>query len=98
MQEGNWIKMTGMPLITAEGVAAEGGATDDAEGRGAETGRGADHETEGLTGQGAEAAHVDRMERAVSAKRNPMHEAEDASGAEHATLTVRTPQSPCYGR
>jgi hypothetical protein len=38
------------------------------------------------------------MERVVPAERNPAHDAEDASRAEHSTLAVRTPRSPCYGR
>jgi hypothetical protein len=38
MEEGNLIEMTGIPLITAEGVAV-----DDAEGGGAKTGRGSNH-------------------------------------------------------
>jgi hypothetical protein len=85
-------------LITAEGTAAEGVAADDAEGGGAETGRDADHEAECLTGQGIKAAHDNSVERTVPAEMNPAYNAEEASGAEHATLAVRTPppRSPCY--
>jgi hypothetical protein len=36
MEEGNWIAMTGVPLITAEGAAAKRGAAADAEGGGAD--------------------------------------------------------------
>jgi hypothetical protein len=91
MEEGNWIEMTGISLITAEGTAVEGVAADDVEGGGAETGRGADHGAKGLTGQGAEAAHDDKMERTAPTERDPAHEMEDASGDEHATLAVGTP-------
>jgi hypothetical protein len=83
--------MTGISLITAEGTAAEGVAADDAEGGGAETGRDADHESECLTGQGIKAAHDNSVERTVPAEMNPAYNAEEASGAEHATLAVRTP-------
>jgi hypothetical protein len=86
MEEGNWIEMTRVPLITAEGVAA-----DDAEGGGAETGSGFDHGAEDLMGQGAEAVHDDAIEHAAPTERDPAHETEDASGAERATLTVNTP-------
>jgi hypothetical protein len=94
MEEGNWIEMTGILLITAGGTAAEGVAADDAEGRGAETGRDSNHGAEGLTGQGAEAAHDDMMERAAPTERYPAHETDDASGAQHATLAVDTPPKP----
>jgi hypothetical protein len=94
MEEGNWIEMTGIPLIVVEGTAAEGGAADDAEGGGAETGRDANHEAEGLMGQGAEAAHDDRIECAVPAEGNPADDAEHAVGAEHVVLAVRTPPKP----
>jgi hypothetical protein len=93
MEEGNLIEMTGIPLITAEGVAV-----DDAEGGGAKTGRGSNHGAEGLTGQGAEAAHDDVMQRTAPTKKDPTQETEDASGAKRATPTVNTPRSPCCGR
>jgi hypothetical protein len=86
MEEGNWIEMIGIPLITAEGAAA-----DDAEGRGAGTGRGSDHGAKGLTGQGAEVAHNDMMECAAPTERDPAQETEDAPGTERATLAVNTP-------
>jgi hypothetical protein len=89
MEEGSWIEMTGVPLITTEGVAADG-----AEGGGAETGRDSDHGAEVLTRPGAEATHDDVMERAAPTERDPTHETEDASGAECATLAVNTPRSP----
>jgi hypothetical protein len=95
MEEGNRIEMTGIPLITTEGVAA-----DDTEGRGAETGRDSDHRAEGVKGQRVEAMHDDVMERAAPTE-DPNQEMEDASGAERATLAVNTPsppRSPCCRR
>jgi hypothetical protein len=96
MKVGNWIEMTGILLITAEGVAAKGVAADDAEGGGAEMGRGSDHRAEGLTGQGAEVVHDDMMEHTAPTERDPTHETEDATGAEQATLAVNTlpPKTP----
>jgi hypothetical protein len=65
MEEGNWIEMTGIPLIAAKGTIAEGGATTDAEGGGAETGHGAEHGAEGGLEQDAKTAHDERVERTV---------------------------------
>jgi hypothetical protein len=90
MEEGNWIDMTGISLITAEGTATEGGAATDTKGGDTETGRGADHEAEGLIGQGAEAAHDDRAKRTVPAVENAVNDAERAMVAEDVALMART--------
>jgi hypothetical protein len=94
MEQGHWIEMTGVLLITAEGAATEGVATDDAEGRGAETGRSSDHRAEGLTEQGAEAVHDDIMGRATPTERDPAHEMVVSLAAEHAMLAVIIPLKP----
>jgi creatinine amidohydrolase/Fe(II)-dependent formamide hydrolase-like protein len=90
MEEGNWIEMTGTPLIATEGTAAEGEVDANAEGGGAEMGHGADHETEGGTEQGAEAMHDDRAECTRPAEESPANDAERAVGAEHDALAART--------
>jgi hypothetical protein len=90
MEEGNWIEMTGIPLITDEGTVADGGADADAEGGCAETGHGADHEAEGGTEQGAETTHDDRAERTGPTEESPANDAKRAVGVEHAVLAACT--------
>jgi hypothetical protein len=98
MEEGNWIEMTGILLITAGGIAAEGVAADDAEGRGAETGRDSNHGAEGLTGQGAEAAHDDMMERTALQRGTPPTRRKMPRGLNMPRSRLTPPRSPCCGR
>jgi hypothetical protein len=90
MEEGNWIAMAGIPLISVEGTAAEGGAAADAEGGGTVVQHGDAHEAEGLATQGAEATHDDRAERIIPAAETPAHDVERAVAAEDATLAAHT--------
>jgi hypothetical protein len=82
MEEGNWIDMAEIPLITAEGVATEGGAAGDAECGGVEAGHSGDAE------QGAKAAHNEGVECTIPTEENPTSDAERVAVAEHAELAA----------
>jgi hypothetical protein len=69
MEEGNWISMPGVPLITTEGAAAERGAAADTEGGGADAQCDDASDTEGVARLDVEAIHDDRVE-------GPMDDAE----------------------
>jgi hypothetical protein len=63
MEEGNWIDMTGIPLIATEGVAAEGIVREvGAEGGGTEAGHGdeAEQGTEAKRNEGVDASPLQR--------------------------------------
>jgi hypothetical protein len=62
MKEGDWIAMPGVPLITAEGVAAERGATADVGGDGADVQCDDARVTEEVARPKAEALHDDGAE------------------------------------
>jgi hypothetical protein len=91
MEEGNWIAVTEIPLIAAEGTGADGEAAGDAECGGPEVRRGAAHEAEGLAIQVAEATHNDRAERTTPAAESPINDAEHAVVAEDAPPEARNP-------
>jgi hypothetical protein len=91
MEEGNWIAVTEIPLIAAEGTGADGEAAGDAECGGPEVRRGAAHEAEGLEIQVAEATHNDRAERTTPAAESPINDAERAVVAEDAAPEARNP-------
>jgi hypothetical protein len=80
--------MTRIPLIIAEGVVAESGAVEDAEGRGVVAGRGAEQGIEGYAKQDAETARGEGAERTGPAEENPASEVERVVVAEHAALAV----------
>jgi hypothetical protein len=90
MEEGDWIDMTGILLITAEGTVAEGGVAADAEDRSAKTGHGTDHEAKGAAEQDTEVAHDDRAEHTGLAEESPANNAKHAVVAERASLATRT--------
>jgi hypothetical protein len=62
MEEGNWISMSGVPLITTEGATAERGAAADTDGGGADAQSDDACDTEGVARPDVEAIHDDRAE------------------------------------
>jgi hypothetical protein len=76
--------MVGIPLIAAEGAAAEVGAAEDAEGGGVEAGHNDDAE------QGTETTRDEGAERTIPAEENPASDAERGAMAEHVALAAGT--------
>jgi hypothetical protein len=89
MEEGNWIAMTRVPLITTEGAATEGGTTADAEGGGADVQRDDARGTEGVSRQDAEATHGNEAEGIARTAETPSND------AERAVMTVGTAMAVC---
>jgi hypothetical protein len=90
MEEGNWIEMAGVTLITAKGTVAEGGAAEDTEGGCAEVGHNAEQGAEGDAEQDTETARDEGAGRTSSAEENPASDAKRVVVAEHAALAAGT--------
>jgi hypothetical protein len=82
--------MASIPLITAVGVVAEGGAAEDAEGGGAKAGHSVEQGAEGDAEQDAEGARGEGAERTGPAEENPASDMECVVVAEHAALAAST--------
>jgi hypothetical protein len=94
MEEGNWIAVTEISLIAAEGTGADGEAAGDVECGAPEVRRSAVHEAEGLAIQVVEATHNDRAERTTPAAESPINDAERVVVAEDAAPEARNPPPP----
>jgi hypothetical protein len=78
MEEGNWIDMTGIPLIATKGIIKEEGAG----GGGAEAGHGDEAE------QGAKAEHDEGVEHTTPSEKNRASDVDHVAVTEHGVPTT----------